>query len=116
MFFWGEVLTMTELYKRIEDLCKAYNITITKMCRDLKISRSAMSEFKYGRTKSISDRTIDLIADYFHVTSDYLTGIDISPFFNKSDFSELDLKIINLLPNLTEGQKKTIISLIEQFY
>ncbi len=107
---------MTELYKRIEDLCKAYNITITKMCRDLKISRSAMSEFKSGRTRSISDRTIDMIADYFNVTSDYLTGRDVSPFLNKSDYSELDLKIIGLLPKLNEVQKKTIISLIEQFY
>lgn len=107
---------MNELYKRIEDLCKSYNITITKMCRDLKISRSALSEFKSGRTKSISERTIDIIAEYFNVTPEYLTGRDISPFLMKSEYSDLDLKIIELLPSLSENQKKTIISLIEQFY
>lgn len=109
----GEVWTLNEIYKRIEELCKVYNITITKMCRDIKMSRSVMSEFKSGRTKSISERNIDAIAQYFNVSSDYLTGRDTNQIFIKSDFSELDLKIIESLPSLSDYQKKQIIVLIE---
>lgn len=107
---------MTELYKRIEELCKAHNITITKMCRDIKLSRSVMSEFKSGRTKSISERNIDAIAEYFDVTPEYLSGRDINPFLIKSDYSDLDLQIIEFLRSLSESQKKTIVGIIEQFY
>lgn len=111
-----EVLTVTELYKRIEELCRAHNITITKMCRDIKLSRSVMSEFKSGRTKSISERNIDAIAEYFNVTPEYLCNRDSIPFLIKSDYSDLDLKIIEFLPTLSESQKKTIIGMIEQLY
>ena len=65
---------MTDLYYRIEDLCHINSITITKMCRDISLSRSVLSEFKAGRTKQLSERNVKLIADYFGVTPEYLLG------------------------------------------
>lgn len=65
---------MSELYNKIEKLCEEHNTDVTKMCRELNIPRSSMSELKAGRVKSISIDRIEIIADYFGVTADYLRG------------------------------------------
>ncbi|MGN1135566.1 MAG: helix-turn-helix domain-containing protein [Oscillospiraceae bacterium] len=64
------------MYNKIEKLCKENNTNITEMCRELQIPRSSMSELKAGRVKSMAIERIELIADYFGVSSDYLRGKD----------------------------------------
>lgn len=65
---------MFNMYEIIEELCKEQSITVTQMCRELKINRSSLSELKQGRAKSLSaDKTIK-IADFFSVSPSYLTG------------------------------------------
>ena len=65
---------MSEMYNKIEKLCKANNTNITEMCRELNIPRSSMSELKAGRVKSMSIERIEIIADHFGVTPDFLRG------------------------------------------
>ena len=65
---------MSELYNKIEMLCKENNTDVTKMCREINIPRSSLSELKAGRVKSISIERIEAIADYFGVTADFLRG------------------------------------------
>ena len=65
---------MSETYNKIEKLCKANNTNITEMCRELNIPRSSMSELKAGRVKSMSIERIEIIADHFGVTPDFLRG------------------------------------------
>ena len=67
---------MSEMYNKIEKLCKDNNTNITEMCRELKIPRSSMSELKAGRVKSMAIDRIEIIAEYFGVTSDFLRGKD----------------------------------------
>ena len=72
---------MSDLYKRIEDLCKENNITITTMCKNSGASRASLSDLKMGRKQNLSVKTLKAIADYFGVTVDYLSGYVSEPYF-----------------------------------
>lgn len=65
---------MSELYNKINELCKLNNISISSLCLATGISRSTLSELKAGRNKSISSDNLSKIADYFKVPSDYILG------------------------------------------
>ena len=65
---------MSELYARIDELCKQNSISLNTLCVATGISRSMLSELKAGRSKSISSDNLAKIADYFKVSADYLLG------------------------------------------
>lgn len=65
---------MSNMYNIIENLCKSNNITVTEMCRELKITRSSLSELKQGRAKSLSADKVIKIAKYFGVSAEYISG------------------------------------------
>lgn len=65
---------MGEIYKRIEDLCKSSKINITVMCKEAGVPRSALSDYKAGRIKTLSTDKLSKIAAYFNVSVDYLLG------------------------------------------
>jgi len=56
---------------RIKDLCTTRNTDITNLERDLGLSKSSIS--KWVKSSPNSD-SLQKIADYFHVTTDYLLG------------------------------------------
>lgn len=66
---------MVFVYDLIEELCMKKGITVTTLCRDCKIPRSILSDYKKGRLKSLSADVLCKIADYFGVTVEYLCGI-----------------------------------------
>lgn len=65
---------MWTLYDRLDSLCKERGIKGGKMCTDLGISKSLMTDLKSGRKKTISAPTAQKIASYFGVTVGYLLG------------------------------------------
>ncbi len=65
---------MPELYERIESLCKDKGINVTAMCSACGIPRASLSDFKSGRKKTLSAKTLSLISDFFGVSVDYLYG------------------------------------------
>ncbi len=67
---------MIFVYDLIEELCMKNGITITTLCKECKIPRSTLTDYKKGRIKSLSAGTLCKIADYFDVSVDYLCGID----------------------------------------
>ena len=72
---------MSELYKRIEELCKERKVTITTMCKESGASRASLSDLKMGRKQGLSADTLNKIAKYFSVSVDYLLGNVSDPFF-----------------------------------
>ena len=56
---------------RIKELCTAKGTDITNLERDLGLGKSTISKWKNSSPKSDS---LQKIADYFHVTTDYLLG------------------------------------------
>ncbi len=65
---------MIFVYDLIEELCLKKGINVTKLCRDCKIPRSILTDYKKGRLKSLSTDTLCKIADYFDVSVAYLCG------------------------------------------
>lgn len=65
---------MLFVYDLIEELCMKKGINITTLCKECKIPRSTMTDYKKGRIKSLSTDTLCKIADYFDVTVGFLCG------------------------------------------
>ena len=65
---------MWTLYDRLDALCKERGIKGGRMCTDLGISKSLMTDLKSGRKKTISAITAQKIATYFGVSVGYLLG------------------------------------------
>ena len=65
---------MANLYERLDSLCKERGIKGARMCRELGISKSLMTDLKSGRKKGINADTAQKIASYFGVSVGYLLG------------------------------------------
>lgn len=70
---------MLFVYDLIEELCIKNDINVTKLCRDCKIPRSTLTDYKKGRVKTLSTDTLCKIADYFGVSVGYLCGAPLEP-------------------------------------
>ncbi len=65
---------MIFVYDIIEELCIKNGINVTKLCRDCKIPRSTITDYKKGRIKTLSMDNLCKMADYFGVSVGYLCG------------------------------------------
>ena len=65
---------MCTLYDRITELCKAKGVSGSRMCLDLGLSKSTLSDIKSGRKKGISTSTAQKMAAYLGVSVGYLLG------------------------------------------
>ena len=64
------------IYSRIAQLCFKRNITGSKLCSDIGISRGILSDLKAGRKKTLNAETAYKIAKYFGVSVGYLLGYE----------------------------------------
>lgn len=67
---------MSTLYENIRNLCSEGSIKPGRMCVDLGLSKSLMTDLKAGRKKTIRADTAQKIADYFGVTVDRVLGAE----------------------------------------
>lgn len=65
---------MGTLYESIKTLCDSAGIKPGKMCVDIGISKSTVTDLKSGRRDSVSLETAQKIADYFGVSVDRVLG------------------------------------------
>ena len=65
---------MVTLYERLSDLCEEKGIKGGRMCTELGISKSLMTDLKSGRKKGVNAETAQKIASYFGVSVGYLLG------------------------------------------
>ena len=71
---------MSVLYRSLERLCKQRGITAYRMCKDVGIQPSIMTDLKKGRRSSVKAETAQRIADYFHVSvAELLGNTDVTP-------------------------------------
>ena len=61
---------MSALYENIMALCQEHGIKGGKMCSDIGISKSTLTELKMGRKRGMTAKTAKKIADYFGVPVD----------------------------------------------
>jgi transcriptional regulator with XRE-family HTH domain len=69
-----EGTNLCTLYERIIDLCEERGVSGSRMCLDLGLSKSTLSNMKSGRTAGLSATTAQKIASYFDVSVGYLLG------------------------------------------
>lgn len=67
---------MSTMYERIEQLCASKGISGYKLCKDLGIAPSTMTELRKGRHSTMKAEKAALVADYFGVSVQYLIGDD----------------------------------------
>lgn len=65
---------MADMYKIIDELLAERGISGSKMCADLGMSRSFMTELRKDRIKSLRTETAQKIADYLGVSVSRLLG------------------------------------------
>lgn len=67
---------MSNLYDILSSLCDEKGITGYRMCRDLGIQPSIMTDLKMGRRSGLKADTAQKIAEYFGVSVGYLLGTE----------------------------------------
>ena len=112
---------MSTLIETIDRLCEERGIKGSKLCDDLGISRSTLTELRKGRAKSLNIKKATLIANYFDVPLAYLLGettdttppqTQKAPTLSKKDELLDDDDFIVLqrnLQNIPEADRKRII-------
>ena len=63
---------MDNLFARIQSLCEQKNIRPGRLCDDLGLSRSLMTDLKMGRKKTVQAETAQKIAEYL---GGFITGL-----------------------------------------
>ena len=69
---------MDEMYKRIEQLCREAGVNVTTMCREAGVPRSALSDYKAGRIKSLAADKLAKIAGFLHDIGNLVNRVDHS--------------------------------------
>ena len=105
---------MGTLYEKITALCKSKGVSGSRMCLDLGLSKSTMSDLKFGRIKGISVQTAQKIAGYFGITVDELYGEktekEISP--SELTLTEGEKMLLDLFNRVPEDQQQLVLQMI----
>ena len=83
---------MCTLYERIQSLCKEKGVSGSRMCLDVGLSKSTLSDIKNGRKKGVSTATAQKIASYLDVSVGYLLGEEDIKKEQTIDFGGLSVK------------------------
>ena len=111
---------MWTLYESILSLCQENGIKGGKMCVDLGLSKSLMTDLKSGRKKGITAETAQKIADYFSVSVDrVLNGPETkkaptSEGGREITFDDFTYAMQNESKDLTEADKQILLSMAKQ--
>lgn len=104
---------MGTLYERLDILCKERGIKGGRMCVDLGISKSLMTDLKSGRKKGVNAETAQKIASYFGVSVGYLLGEEEKekPTAQEGDrLSDLQREIMTIVQNAPEDLQKEFLN------
>ena len=110
--------TMSNLYNRIEELCRENNESITTMCKESGASRASLSDLKVGRKQGLSAETLSKIAAHFNVSVDYLLGKGnkkaptLTEKDERIDMSEVDIAFYGDYKELSDDDQKTIRDMV----
>lgn len=107
---------MVTLYERLTDLCKNKGIKGGRMCTDLGISKSLMTDLKSGRKKGINAETAQKIASYFGVSVGYLLGEEEKekkPTVEDDELSENMQLLIDFARSVPEDKAELVLKVMK---
>lgn len=97
---------MGKLYDTISNLCEERGITGYKLCKDIGIQPSIVSDLKSGRKKTLNVETARKIAEYFDVSIEYfLDGQPNTkaPTLNEKDERDIAKNLDRIMSQLEQG-------------
>lgn len=109
---------MWTLYESLLSLCQEKGIKGGKMCTDLGLSKSLMTDLKAGRKKSIHSDTAQKIAEYFGVSVDRVLGAETENAPTLKDervtMDDFTYAMQNETKDLTDMDKQILLSMAKQ--
>ncbi|MED1565773.1 helix-turn-helix transcriptional regulator [Bacillus paramycoides] len=103
--------------EKIKDLRKNNKITQEQLGNAIGVSKMAISYFEKGK-KSPGRESLEKIADYFDVTTDYLLGRSEDPELNEEEnkiVTEEGKNILALIESLPEDERKKAWEQLEMY-
>lgn len=102
---------MATLYEHIQELCRERGVRPGKLCTDLGLSRSLMTDLKMGRKKSIRTETAQKIAAYLGITLEQLMTTD-QPNTDTIRLEDVDVAFYGDFKELTDDDKETVRDMV----
>lgn len=112
---------MSSMYQIIQSLCESKGITGYRLCKDVGISPSHLTEMKMGRHENLSTKNAQKVADYFGVTTAYLLGeeeevIKKAPSLSEERvLDEYEKEFLELSKDLPPEMKKSLLTLVRMY-
>lgn len=103
--------------EKIKELRKNSKITQEQLGNAIGVSKMAISYFEKGK-KSPGRESLEKIADYFEVTTDYLLGRSEDPELNEEEdkaVSEEGKNILAIIESLPEDERKKAWEQLEMY-
>jgi transcriptional regulator with XRE-family HTH domain len=97
------------LYNRIEELCAKQGVSAYRLCKDIGIRGSVLSDLRTGRKQGLSSKTLTLIAEYFGVSIDYLLGKEEAAT-PKDDRSAKEAQAMELFSRLSPEEQEIVLA------
>lgn len=103
---------MEDLYQRICNLCQSNGIRPGRLCAQLGLSRSLMTDLKMGRKKSVSAETAQKIASFFHISVGQLLGQEEYQPAQADILDQVDVAFYGDFQALDDEQKEAVRSMV----
>lgn len=110
---------MSDLYNRIMSLCEEKGVSGYRMCKDIKIQPSILTDLKMGRQSGLSAKNADKMAAYFGVSVGFLLGTETKKAPTQEGereitFDDFTFAMQNESKDLTEADKQILLSMAKQ--
>ena len=107
---------MATLYETLDSLCKSKGVKGGRMCSDLGISKSLMTDLKSGRKKGVNAETAQKLANYFGVSVGYLLGDEEQkekPTVKDDGLSESQKALMQFAKSVPEDKAEKVLKLMQ---
>lgn len=104
---------MVTLYERLSSLCEKKGVKGGRMCTNLGISKSLMTDLKSGRKKSVNAETAQKIATYFDVSVAYLLGEEEKPTVQDDELSENIKKLVEFAKSVPDDKVDLVLAVMK---
>lgn len=109
------VFIMSSLYNALVELCEHKGITPYRMCKDTGIQPSVMTDLKMGRRRTVKAETAAKLANYFHVSVEYLLGNEPNekPHADENDMGPKEKLLLENFRKLTPEMQEFVLSSVQ---
>lgn len=105
---------MDNLYKRIADLCQSKGVSAYRLCKDIGIQPSIITDLKMGRQSGLSAVNAEKISSYFGVSVSHLLGTETKKApAPAGDFTDAERELIMRFRRLNQRGKDFLMDCLE---